>query len=337
MKDNYYNVGLSPEPTEWVFSNSSLSYINPSEGGHPLRLMAFFTENNEEEKSKSLERGTLLHQYMENPEGFAISTVPKPSDKLAIAADNLIADLLTATDSVEITDAMILANVRNVGWNSKWGDEAILKNTKDPIKAYVEEVLANRHKHILSEATAEVVKNCINALNSNEIIQTVLQVGEDEEVYKEHVIVWEDNLKRKAKLDRFHVNRKGRVINHFDYKTSGASVSNFESAFESYRYYRQMAYYDKALQAFIREDLQDSLEGWIINHYIIMVETAKPFATSIYPVTDFWLKQGYHEIDNLDAILFVHYENNNFKQTHREILNHGFNQFRNVRNREAWY
>jgi hypothetical protein len=336
-KRNYYDVGLSSNPQDWIFSNSSLSYINPSQGGHPLKLVAFFTENNEEEVSKSLERGSLLHLYMENPEGFAISNVPKPSDKLAIAADNLIADLLTATDTVEVTDEMILANVRNVGWNSKWGDDAVLKNTKDPIKAYVEEVLANRDKHILSEATAKIIQSCIAAINDSEIIQNLIKPTEDEVVFTEHAIYWLDIFARKAKLDRFHVNRKAKLIKHFDYKTTGGSVSNFESTFESYRYYRQMAYYDMALKQYIKYALMEDPEEWTIQHYIIVIETSKPFATTVYPITPFWLNEGYKEIANINQILQVHYDTENFKETYIEITNYGLNKFRDVRTKEPWY
>jgi hypothetical protein len=338
MKDNYYNIGLSNNPDEWVYSNSSLSLINPSQGGHPLKLVSFFTENNEEERALSLERGKLIHLYMENPEGFAISSVPKPSDKLAIAADNLIADLLTATDTIEITDEMILANVRNVGWNSKWGDEAILKNTKDGIKSYVQEVLANKDKHILSESTAKTVQSCIKAINENELINVLITPCVNETVYTEHTILWESRgFKRKAKLDRFHVDLEAKVIRHFDYKSSGGSIMTFEGTFESYRYYRQFAYYEEALNNFIAITLNQNPDDWKIHHYVIVIETTEPFATTVYEVTSFWLEEGRKEIAAIDNILNIHYKANNFKQTYQEIQSYGFSTFRDVRNKEAWY
>ena len=46
---NYYDIGSRENI---VVSNSSLSYINPLEGGSPKKFLAFFDEREEEKESK---------------------------------------------------------------------------------------------------------------------------------------------------------------------------------------------------------------------------------------------------------------------------------------------
>lgn len=337
---SYFQVGCSANPEEWVWSNSALSTINPSQGGHPRKTTAFFSENKEEETTKSLEKGKLVHLYMENPEKFAISTVPKPSDKLEIAADNIIRDLITATDDVWVTDDIILANVRAVGWNSKWGDDAILKNTRDQISSYVNEVLASKGKHILSEATAKTVTSCIKSINENELIQTLcFSLGENEVVFNELEIYWEvAGRKFKAKLDKIVIDTKAKLVRHFDFKTTSNPISKFEDAFENYRYYRQFAFYDNALlYAMQQQCIPIDITEFKVMHYVVVVETTDLFCSTVWQVSDFWLNEGQGEILQLNFIIDEHYKANNWTQTYVEILNYGYSRFRNVRRNEAWY
>jgi hypothetical protein len=332
QEQSYYEVGLSANPKDWVFSNSSLSTINPSQGGHPLKMMQFFTERKEETESKALERGSLFHNFMEHPDLFAVSEVVKPSDKLATIAD-LIIDICNnlSCDFLDLSDDAVVNCIRQVGWNNKWSDEAVLKNVKPAISAYVQEVLNNTGKYILSASEGEILKNCMISVNNNEtIIQTIKDVSEEQiEVFKEYSIFWtEGSLKCKAKLDKIEVDHINKVISHYDYKTTSKNISTFEYAFESYRYYRQFAFYDKGIKSLYPD--------YKIYHFVVVVETTAPFASTVFPVTNFWLNHGFIEIDAILDLIKFHLNENNFTRTRQELLSLGYSSFRDVRQNDFW-
>jgi len=81
---NYYDVGTREDI---VVSNSSLSYINPEQGGSPQKFLSFFDKQEEKQESKSLENGRIVHLYAEKPDEFAVASVAKPDGMIGKMAD----------------------------------------------------------------------------------------------------------------------------------------------------------------------------------------------------------------------------------------------------------
>jgi hypothetical protein len=111
---NYYDIGTKDNP---VVSNSSLSSLNPEEGGSPRKFMSFFSEREEEKETTALNRGKLLHNYMENKDLFAISTVEKPSGDMGSFVSELYHNIQTyKTDSsllpINIVDTVISSDAK---------------------------------------------------------------------------------------------------------------------------------------------------------------------------------------------------------------------------------
>jgi hypothetical protein len=310
----YENVGMSDNPNDWVFSNSSLNCIDPDRGGHPKKLYKFFTEREESTKSNALITGTLLHKFMENRESFGISEVEKPGDKLAIAADKLIE---IALGDVEITDEIIVSAIRAADWNSKWGDEAVLKNAKPQIMPYVNEVLKNTGKYILSKTVGESLSNAIESIQNNSTIQSlVFSHNENTLVFKELELYGIYNLlKIKGKLDRVHIDCAAKTIKIFDYKTSSGDLARFAYHFKSYKYYRQMAFY--------RYLLQDLFPDYSITVYIVGVETNGLFNSNIMEISSPWLEAGDLEMHWLFERVNYHIDNDVFTRTMEEDLDAG--------------
>lgn len=320
--NNYEVVGVSLDPKEWVLSNSALNTLDPDRGGHPKELYKFMTEPRENTINTSLMTGTLLHKYMENKDIFGISEVIKPGEKLGIASDAIV-ETLSAVSSFEVSDELILAHVRNVGWNPKWGDEAILKNTRDVITPYVQEVLRNTGKHIVTKAVGETLNKAIESIVNNDTIQNLIYTtNEDTEIFTELELYGECktnkfNYKTKGKLDRVHIDSKAKIIRIFDYKTTGGASSKFLYSFKSYKYYRQMAFY--------RNLVRDLFPDYIIKVYIITVETSGLFISSVHEISENWLSTGSEEIYNLLMLLDMNMQANNFNVTRTELVNYGIN------------
>jgi hypothetical protein len=319
----YETVGMSINPNEWVFSNSALNCIDPDTGGHPKKLYKFFTSPQEtEDTSKSLVTGTLLHKYMQNPDEFAVSEIQKPSDKLSIAADNMIKELssLESIESIEMNE-LLLANIREVGWNKNWKDEAIIKNTKDIVIPYVLESLRNKGKFILTSQQQKTLEGCIKSIQENYTIQSLVFSNNESTlsfteapVYSNYVL--EDYIfKIKGKIDKIQIDYKAKIINIFDYKTTNSTIHKFYYSFLSYKYYRQMYFY--------KELIQSKFPDYKINIYLIVVETSNLFCSTVIRITDYWLDIGSKNTKDLFYRILGHIKNNNFNITMEEILNFG--------------
>lgn len=322
---NYYKTGVGQEVgiDDWVISNSILGYINPEQGGHPSKLLKYMEMNLEEIDSKSLDKGKLLHKYYEAPDDFVVSTVPKPNDKLGIAADKIINDTLLSDTAGELTDDIILKYVRAEGWNPKWGDEAVIKNTKDQIKPYVEEVLANQNKFILTLGEKITLENCKNAIQKNTKVKSLFYKNGDI-VLSEYAIYWKclrSNLNKKALLDKVIIDIENKKIIVNDLKTTSKPVSLFQYSFEKYHYYRQLAFYKEAIysDSNLFEKIPNILD-FSFEANIIVVETTGEYNSAIFPVNNWWLQQGLVEILALETRVNYHIETANWTIMREEMM-----------------
>lgn len=334
MKE-YYSIGSIED---LVISNSSLSAINPEEGGSPRKFVEFF-EKEEEESTRYFNLGTLLHDYVENPENFSLISVDKPGDALGEAADLVLKyckDLRT-----EPTDSIVLSMCRQIRWNDRYGDAAIIKNASPKIIPYVEEALHayNENKKSIDSTTREKLNNCIESLNGNPVARQLLYPSfdnENQEHLVDHAIYWtlvNDNLKCKALLDKVIIDHAKKEVKIIDLKTTGnGSVYQFapyggipaegKTPFERYRYYRQLAWYTTAIaQYLISEGYKE--EEYTLKCYLVVVETTKLYQTAVYEIdTGKWIfHKGYTEIRNLLKRIIKHRDLNNWSDSLEELEN----------------
>lgn len=328
--NNYNECGRSENPTEWVFSNSSLSTIDPDLGGHPKTLYNFFAGEKVEKETGYFITGSLLHEYMQDKTNFAVSEIEKPSDKLGLVAEACLAIItqLEAEEKVEEELTILLSAIRHVGWNPKWSDEAVIKNSKDIVLPYVKEVLKMEGKKILTKKTADTLSKCIDSIEANKNI-TKLAFNKDTEtsfsfteqaLYGTYNLNLLDKFKVKGKLDRFTVDTVNKVITLIDYKTTSNPVTLFyRKSFNYLKYFRQMAFYKNLLA--------DTFPNYKIECFIIVVETTGDFNTAIFKVSDYWLGAGDLEIKQLFSLIQLQLKYNDFTKTVAELLNNGYALF----------
>lgn len=78
---NYYDVGTVDKP---VISPSSLSCLDPTQGGSIQRFLNFFRDREEEEEKKTAkDNGKLIHTYIEHPDEFFLSDIEEPTEMMA--------------------------------------------------------------------------------------------------------------------------------------------------------------------------------------------------------------------------------------------------------------
>lgn len=321
-------------------SNSRFKAINPEEGGSPRKYLNFIKADEERVESVDMERGSLIHSYVEDPSKFKIQESDKPEGKTGEIADLVAATigsnmLLSGLTHLPEDDTdfklYVVDAARKIGYNPKWGDDAIIKNVLPVIKPYVLEHLEfdTTGKIAMTKKTKEIVTNCTISLESHDVARQHLfrEEASGINIFKETEIYWEvQGSRRKAKVDMFTLDYNNKVIIVDDLKSGAFNISTYESTFKYRRTYRQLAWYKEAIINFVRNnDLisRDDLPHWSWEFHIIAVETKDEFRTAVFKIGEPWIFKGQEEYKSLLARIAFHKEHG-FDKMMEEYNNKGY-------------
>jgi hypothetical protein len=302
-------------------SNSSLAAINPEQGGSPQKFKKFLEDNSEQKYSVSLERGSLIHLYCEHPDDFIISDVTKPTDMMCkwveAAYSGLKRNNLDFVKGLDDDYIAFTKQATNVYAGTKDKDKIVTLFNKEG-KAYYDFLVKADGKICMSAETGTIVKACIESLKTHDKAKELLFTKDefsDIEYYNELEIYWKEKINigtdkepvwqtinLKSMLDRVIVNFDKKTVQIPDIKSTSKPKSQFQESFEYYRYYRQHAFQRTALRQWLlsRNDRRiDIYEFKDVTSYNVVVETIDPYQVGIYPLSQFWLKEGKEEMNAL--------------------------------------
>lgn len=350
-KQDYYKVGSRDNI---VVSNSSLSHFIPKFGGSPLNFLEFL-EGNKESNSKHFITGSLLHLWVEDKDLFHIAQIDKPSEKSGDIADfviNLIKNNLEESeiDKEEFLKPLLIENsgileedilyaARQINWNPKWGDEAIIKNLKFIIP-YIQDVLNSdsNNKIYMTKNSSLVINNMINSIkNKQEVYESLFPVigFSNLDIKREFEFYWEEkveyyniNLKNiavstincKMKLDILELDYDNKILRIKDLKTSKNSPYNFTDSFIKFNYARQFAFYILGISKFL-PIVKD--EVWKVEFYNIVVQKEELFECALIEIEDLIIQEEFKNIYKYLETIAWHKENNIWNFTKEEFENNG--------------
>lgn len=334
-KQNYFEYGVDVENP--VMNSSMIKHILDSDGGSP-EMLKYQLENYDairaEEKYRfGLESGKLLHSYLENQDNFAIANFTRP--------EGLIPEIITRifTHALEVKSGVyehvgVLADwenavvdvVRDIGWQPKWGDDAIKRNILKDGERYFRFLVEKGDAHVLTDKEHEVLSGQMNKWHTSHLYST----DEQTQWQKEVPIEWEQKtmwgtVKCKSLLDKLHIDYDSSRAIIEDIKTTRDPAQHFISKqvtrmsfingdpnpqfmagpFVNYRMYRQMAFYRRALRHNLSKDGFPSNEFTISCRFLVF-ENSPPFQIKMFEAPESWLNAGDVEIDAAFAGL-MHY------------------------------
>lgn len=334
MTDDYYSVGSRENI---VISNSSLSYINPLQGGSPQSFLNFLDNIQGEEKSY-FRLGSLIHKWAEDKENFIMGEVDKPSDKLGLAADYALT-ILAIEDSEDNYDNVILTACRMIGWNPNYGDAAIIKNACPQIRPYIEDVIrvSNSNKIYVTKRERETIINCVAAIGNHPLANKLLFGNDtdfsDKKVWSELEIYWskvftgningvdyQEEVSFKAKLDKLVIDFENKEIIYIDPKTTSKNAYDFKKSFEEYHYYRQLPFYEWAIVQFCKQQNID-ITGFSFKRYNVVIETTNLYQVVVTTPDARWLSKGREEYQELIKRIVYHIATNQWNYSKEEFEN----------------
>lgn len=335
-QQDYYKVGTKEDIT---ISNSSLTYINPEQGGSPLAFLNFFEVNKEETEKQYKRTGILIHKWAEDRKGFCVSSVNKPTEKLGQVADLIVQQV---KEGALHTDELALACAKAINYQSNWKDDTILKNVNAGTDEYVQEMIKCYEDNLifLTKVESETIDNCTTSIRkhklANELLFMVDNDFSNKKTYKELEIYWskefenlvnKDNIgkfaitvKFKAKLDDLTIDFENKKIILNDPKTTSSGAYSFYKSFESWHYYRQIAFYIWAIKEWAKQNDIDLTDfTWECNN--IAIETSGLYQVVVWRIPQEWIDKGKKEYQELVQRVVWHIANKEWSYTKEEIEN----------------
>nr|DAL01561.1 MAG TPA: Exodeoxyribonuclease 8 [Caudoviricetes sp.] len=228
---------------------------------------------------KYLEKGTMIHEYILQPEefwkdyeilDFEVPRVKQQKDLCEKYYNYKLTDPLESEES-------ILLSAYNFAYNNKKSDEQKLTEAKSIVEnygKYIKYLEIGDKKKIISFSDLTMLKQIKTNLEEHVAANKLLfDVPTTYECHNEFHINWDyKGIPCKSLLDRVmfdHVNKKIVLI---DLKTT-SDVYNFKHSVEEFDYYRQIAFYICAITWYMLNELNLNVDDYDLEAYIIAIQT----------------------------------------------------------------
>lgn len=243
-------------------------------------------------KGKYLEKGTMIHMWLLQPEDFwnnyTILDFEAPKVKQQKDFCEFFAEA-KKLEPLEDIDVITLKSYRQSYSNNLKDDAALTKATelRETFRAYIEYLDMKDTKNIISYADLRMLQTIRVNVDSHKMADALLYDTPGMECHNEFHINWEYKkygIACKSLLDRVkfdHVNRKITLI---DIKTA-MDVYDFKHSVETRDYYRQLAYYLLAITWYFM-DQEIDISEYTLECYIVAIQNNGKYEVRVFDMND---------------------------------------------------
>lgn len=271
---------------------------------------------------KFLDRGTMIHEYILQPEEFWKDyeildfEVPKVKQQKELCEKYYNYKL---TNPLESEDRLLL-DAYNFAYSNKKSDEQKLTEARDITEnyaKYIKYLEIESKKKVISFSDLTMLKQIKTNLEEHIAANKLLfDVPTTYDCHNEFHINWDyKGIPCKSLLDRVmfdHVNKKIILI---DLKTT-SDVYNFKHSVEEYDYYRQITYYLLAISWYMK-DQEIDISDYDCEAYIIAIQTNSNNEIRVFNMfNETELESQKNKIITALSELSYHYQSNNWDHTH---------------------
>lgn len=256
-------------------SNSNIGwFINNG----PTYLYKMLTTDSEE-SSSYLERGTMIHEYILQPEEFQKDYVFWDKDKPASANQEKFCKELANSVEIEPNKA-ILSAYKNAYSVLRQSDDKMLSEgikIASKLKDYIEFIRSNDTRTMISAYELNMLNKIKENIYSHKLANILLgdKISNNGFTSNEFHINWDHNTynaKCKSLLDRLVVDFKNHKVIIIDLKTT-VNIYKFEDSMKKYDYCRQLMYYTMAVKWWLQNEKQVDVTKFSFDYYIIAIDT----------------------------------------------------------------
>jgi len=262
----------------------------------PAYLHKMLTDPPPEEKNPVLERGSLIHMYILQPEEFLKTYVVWDKSRPTSAQQEKFCQALANTVEIEPNKAILSAYKEAYSTAGRSEDKMLLEGLKiaSTLKDYIDYLKDPERKQMISPYEYQMLKKIHNNIKAHKlawsIIDAPLRAAElcDYEAHHEFHINWgyENKIQCKSLLDGLTLDFKNKKAIIYDLKTT-QKLWHFEDSIKQYDYLRQLDYYSMAVRWYLINECGvtvDKIFEWEFEYYIIAIDTTGSYEIRVFNI-----------------------------------------------------
>lgn len=305
----------------------------------PSYLHKMLLGEGEELKTSSLTKGTMIHEYLLQPEEFQKDYVVWNKSRPSSSNEEKFCQALANSTEIEPDKALISAYKQAYVVTNKSDDKVLLEAKKktSTLTEYIDYIKSGDERIMIRPYDVDFLQKIENNIRNHKAAHNILQKADNKFIFHEFHINWEyekeDNRHNlvtcscKSLLDSVSFSFTEKKATILDLKTT-SHLWHFEDAVNTYDYTRQLYFYTEAVKWYIKNELHENEEEWSFDWYIIAIDNTKG-DVRVFQFNDsqIYIPNKSIVFDVLDNITW-HQENNlwehsreYYKGTGVEILN----------------
>ena len=263
----------------------------------PAYLHKMLTDPPPEEKNPVLERGTMIHEYILQPEEFQKDYVVWDKSRPSSAQQEKFCQALAFSTEIEPNRAILSAYKEAYSTAGKSEDKMLLEGLKiaSTLKDYIDFLKLHDGRTMISPYDAQMLEKIKHNIKSHKLASKIIWPFDTELGFEdpfdvkvscfeggmftqshEFHINWEFYgempIACKSLLDGLTLDFKNKKAIIYDLKTT-QKLWHFEDSIEQYDYCRQLMYYTMAVGWYLKYELGENLKDWSHEWYIIGIDT----------------------------------------------------------------
>lgn len=253
----------------------------------PAYLHKMLTDPPPEEKNPVLERGTMIHEYLLQPEEFQKDYVVWNKSRPSSAQQEKFCQALASSVEIEPNKAILSAYKESYSTRGKSDDLMLSEGLKiaSALKDYIDFLKANDGRIMISPWDVKMLEKIKQNIQSHKLAKKILNNNECWKNYHEFHINWSwcGIIQCKSLLDGFTIDTETKTITIYDLKTT-AKLWHFEDSMEMYDYCRQLCYYTMAVEWYLINEMHEHPEEWKFKYYIIGIDTTGSYEVRVFNI-----------------------------------------------------
>lgn len=238
----------------------------------------------EDETSPSMTKGTMIHEYLLQPEEFQKDYVVWDKSRPSSVNEEKFCQALADSLEIEPNKSLLSAYKAAYSTSGKSDDKILSEATKkaSTLKEYIEFLKSKDQREMITPYSVTQLMKIKENISNHKAACKLLLPADNKNVFHEFHINWEYISSKyndieftcpcKSLLDSVTFDYDNKKVILMDLKTT-SHLHNFADAVNMYDYTRQLYFYTKALKWYITNELHEDGDTWRFEWYIIAIDS----------------------------------------------------------------